>query len=358
MQYISGVLYMFITVVLFCGIMMLLRKTEKPDGGTVVLPRFMLIIGIVCCAVFLIPASVILLNDGSGVHAFVLLVISLLSSTLIVGFINCRIVYNEEYLVAKNFLGIKRKYGYNEITAIQIGSTAVKLYMGKCAVHIDEIAEGGDEFLACAKKQYRKHNKGREIPLVKPKTDFIFKGNVVNPGGHIFVYSIVVLFCVGGIILFAVASAPKKPEDLDYSTVSFSRYEVHELTLRLYTENESMYYSVLTELLSDSDKFISLCESGESFDIGFLYDEDDEPHYDIESIAGRDGTIFLTLDAGNKYRSVGAWGIGSIVGAMGLVWIVFVAVSIYVGRHPEKFSRRFIRWFFKDEHIREQSYKK
>lgn len=63
MQYISGVLSMFITGVLVYGIMTLLRKTEKPEGGTVVLPRFMLIIGIVCCAVFLIPASVILFTD-------------------------------------------------------------------------------------------------------------------------------------------------------------------------------------------------------------------------------------------------------------------------------------------------------
>ena len=347
-------------VVLFVGIINLLRKPIKADEHTVVLPGSLLIIGTVCCAMFLIPSIIIFMTSGFDMLALIFTAFALLAAGLIVAFINCRITYDENSFTAKNFFGIKRKYSYNDIKAIKGNSKDVKLYVGTHTVHIDELAIGKDEFLLCAKKQYCKHNNGNQILNLKSKCD-IFNGNVNNPGEFIFVYALVFVLCAGMIIFIAINSATENPGGLYVSSLAFSRCEIHEENLRLYVDNESMYYGIpaYEKVLSDADKFILLCESGMSFDVGYaIYDKADTPHYGIESIIGKDGAIYLSTKAIHDYQRSVVRTLYLIFGGFELIWLFYIFMSIYIGRHPQKFSRRFIRLFFKDGYIKISNWNK
>ena len=80
--------------------------------------------------------------------------------SLIVGFINCRISYDEDGFVSKNFLGIKRKFTYDQVTAIKENLRESYIYMGDRRVMVDQLAVGGDEFIKLVKKKYWRFWKG------------------------------------------------------------------------------------------------------------------------------------------------------------------------------------------------------
>lgn len=359
MQYIAGGLSLVIAIVLVNGLLILLRRPVNIKDKTVILPKFLLIIGIICSGVFLIPTVIILFLNESAVLLIAFTVFSLWGASLIVAYYNCRIIYDESTFTSKNFFGCKHTFTYNQITAIQGKAMDVKLYMGKRVVRIDALAVGKFEFLAFAKKQYRKQNNGKAIPTATAKAD-IFNGNVEQPGELIFVYVLIGLLCIGTMAVFAIASAPRNADDLEYATLAFERYEIQDNKLLLYTSDDSTYYSVpaYEELLSDVNDFLNLCNSGEAFDVGYvIYDDAKAPHYGLESIARIDGTIYLSMEVVHNYRWGEAWAFYLIFGGLTVIWFAFVAISIYVGRNPEKFSRRFIRLFFKDGYVRQSKIK-
>lgn len=353
MQYIGYIISALITAVVFNGIFVLLHKPSKSDGNMVKLPLFTLIVGIIC-AVFFLILTVIVLNLNDFIWAaFIFLAFSLLGASLILAYINCRIMYNETEFTAKSFCGVKHTYTYDEITGIHGKNMDVKLYIGKRVIRIDGFSIGKDEFLRFAEKQYRKFNNGKSIPKVVSKTD-IFNGNVENSGEFIFVYVLVGIICIGAIVFFSIVSAPKTDKDLEYKSLSVVRYEVQENDLLLYENDNSMFFKIpaYKELLKDADEFLMLCDNGISFYIGFIENtRSDDPYYEMYSIIVNDKTVYLTIEDVHEYYYGNAWQFYLLIGGLTAVWLVFVVLSIYVGRHPEKFSERFIRLFFKDGYV-------
>lgn len=354
MKYLFGGLSTLITVFMVNGMIALLRKPTKTDSKTVILPKLFLIIGIICTGIFLVPAVIFCFKNTSIILIIAFFVFSLLGASLIIAYLNCRITYDDLCFISKNFWGFKRTFSYDQITGIAGREKNVKLFIGKCVVRIDEFAIGKREFLAFAKKQYRKLNDGNPIPSVKMKTD-IFNGNVENPGEYIFGYSLIGLLCIGIIIFFAIFSMPKDEGDLKYTIVNFQRCEVQRESLHLYVENDSIYYEITsyTELLNDYKSIISQCESGATFEVGYIfYDAEESPHYSVASVVEKGGAVHLTLEAYNEHRSKGVWDFYLLFGGIAVLWFAIVAISIYVGRHPERFSRRFVRLFFKEGYIK------
>lgn len=193
----------------------------------------------------------------------------------------------------------------------------------------------------------KKQPKTREV---KKKWYDVFNGHVSSPGEFILIYVMIGAISIGAMIMLAVASTPKAAEDLTYKTLSFERYEVQDKNLRLYAENEP-YYTIPAygELMTNPEVFTSAVADGTTFVVGYeYYDEADIPYYGIESIVGTDGVVYLSMDEVHEYR----WGEATIAvavfGFLTVFWIIYVALSIYVGRNPDKFSRKTIRLFFKD----------
>lgn len=353
MEYIAGGLAVLITIMLVRGILSLPGKPDCKESQTVALPRSLLIVGIICSAAFGITAVIILLQDGFTALAAISFVFSLLGISLVLAYLNCRIIYDESYFTYRNFWGFKYTFSYDQITAIQGKTKDVKMYVGKRVVRIDELAIGKYQFLFFAEKQYRKINQGQPIPTAVKKD--LFNGNIEQPGVFIICYVLVGLLCIGAILFVAIDFAPRGADDLEYASLAFERYEIEDNSLLLYAQNDRMYYWIpaYDELLLDAEKFFALCDSGAAFEIGYiLYDHADVPYYGVESVTGEDGTIYLTMEAVYNYHSGNVWAFYLIFGGLGFVWFAYVAASVYVGRHPEKFSRRVIHMFFRDDYIR------
>lgn len=353
MPYILGGLSIFIAIDLVTGILTLLRRPAAPDGQQVILPKAVPVIGIVCSGAFLIPAVVLLAQRESPGLCLLFILFALLGASLVAAYKNCRIIYDETSFTAGDFWGRKRTYAYHEITSMQGGSMDVKLYVGRKVIRIDELAVGKREFLAHARKQYRKRNDGKPIPAAKAKTD-IFKGNVNNPGEFIFVFALITAFLLGFFVLIAVTSLPASAEDLQYETLSFARYEIRDDTfLDLYSGKDSTPYTVPADILTDADEFIAACDAGETFEVCYVvYNDTDTPRKTLEYITDSDGTVYLTRNAVHEYNKRAARAFYWFGGGIMLIWLVFVGLSIYVGRNPQKFSRRIIRLFFKDGYVR------
>ena len=188
----------------------------------------------------------------------------------------------------------------------------------------------------------------------KNKSD-IFNGNVNAPGEFIFIYALISIMCIAVLIFFAVSSAPKDPDGLQYDDVRFSRYEIEDDHLHLYIDGKDQYYSVpaYQETLTDAEGFLRLSMDDTVFRIGYVsYPKADPPHKGLESITDANGTVYLTAEAVHAYRWGDAPAFYAFFGGITIVWLVFVLLSIYIARHPERFSRRTIRLFFKDGVIR------
>lgn len=353
MPYILGGLTTFITIVLVNGLLALLRRPASPDRQQVILPKALPVIGLVCSCAFLIPAVILLAQRKSPGLCFLFILFALLGASLVVSYKNCRIFYDESSFTVGDFWGRKRTYAYHEITAIQGSSMDVKLYVGRTVIRIDELAVGKREFLAHARKQYRKRNDGKPIPAAKARTD-IFKGNVNNPGEFIFVFALITAFLLGFFVLIAVTSRPAKAEDLQYETLSFARHEIRDDTyLDLFSGNDSTPYTVPAGILTDADEFIAACDTGKTFDVCYVvYDDTDAPRKTLESITSSDSAVYLTREAVHEYNKRAARAFYWFGGGMMLIWLVFMGLTIYVGRNPQKFSRRVIRLFFKDGYVR------
>lgn len=208
------------------------------------------------------------------------------------------------------------------------------------------------EVIQMSGKRKSKHKKAH--PSRKSRWD-VFNGNVSNPGEFLFIYSLIGAMCVAVIILFVIQSAPKSPEDFLYAQVCFNRYEIDGEQLRLYSGSSEKYYEIpaYTQLLSAPEAFLRLCDEGASFQVGYEdYAKADTPYFGLESITGSDGTVYLTMEAVREYRWKDAWAFYLLFGGITLLWFLVVGLSIYAGRHPQKFSPRFIRLFFKDGYVR------
>ena len=201
-----------------------------------------------------------------------------------------------------------------------------------------------------------KKNRHNKAMARDQKNSFdIFNGNVNNPGELIFVYSLIGIICIATLIFFAVSSAPKDPDALQYADVQFSRYEIEDAHLHLYIDGKGQYYSVpaYQETLMEAEKFLSSCAGNTVFRVGYIdYPDADQPHCGLESITDSEGTVYLTMEAVHEYRWGDAPAFYAIFGGITIVWFIFVLLSIYIGRHPEQFSRRTIKLFFKDGVIR------
>ena len=153
MKYITRIIENLLTPILEKIILSLFHYSRNYKTGVVYLNKFLAILGTICSAIFLIPAIITLIFDQPLWVPIIFLALASLGASLIIGFINCRISYDEDGFVSKNFLGIKRKFTYDQVTASKENLRESYLYMGERRVMVDQLAVGGDEFIKLVKKK-------------------------------------------------------------------------------------------------------------------------------------------------------------------------------------------------------------
>lgn len=334
-----------------------LHRPQNGDGRTVHLPKLLLVIGIICTAVFLIPACYFIFFEkelgGLGILAM-----SLLSSSMIIGYVNQRIYYDEDGFTAKSFFGIKRRYSYSDIEYIYGDAKKdSKIIANGRKIHLDEIAVGKFEFIAFAKKQYRTLNAGAKIPY-KEKTsrfDAVFNGNVKNPGAQIFIYILIFVLIVGVIVLGVVLNKPTEMDDLQFNTVTVNSYEINDeyIYLDINGFKTEPYLRGYRQTVADQARFMALLNEKQKFEIGYnTFVDDGVTEYRIEYIRDKNGTVLTTPEDFYEFYQHDFNIIMSIMVSFLVLWVIYVLFVIYVGRNPKKFSPKLVHKLYKEGSIK------
>ena len=288
--------------------------------------------------------------------------LALVGGMLILDARNVRILYNEDGFFRYNLWGRCRRYSYGDITAIS-GTTDqdVILWVGKHPVRVDFSFSGKDAFLAQAQKQYAARHNGSAIPRKRPKWD-VYNGNANGSGAEIVLvlYGVLVLLCFGLAILGFFGSRSDADPSLESGIMTFSRYEVRRGDLMLYIEaSPAVRYEVsgYWRQLTDPNSFLDGCDSGAQFRVEYTVPKNGNTRT-VWSISGRDGTEYLTIAEHRQYLRGNMLVLCRVSGFFALLVVFFLVMSIRVGRHPERYSRRFVHLFFKPGYINTKNCKK
>ena len=326
---------------------------KKAEKGKVYLPKSIAMIGAVSAVLFLIPTLITAFSDEPIWIPIAFLCFSLLGASLIVAFINCRIYYDEKSFVSKNFLGIKRRYTYDQITGIRENIHESYLYVGKRKVMVDGMAIGSLEFLSFVRKQYRKCHNGKYPPVIRKNND-IFRGNVAEPAGFIFAFILMGLFIVGfGIFMAWMIFCPFSANNTLQKQVAFTEYERQEEALVLTTADRQIYKIEFKDQAFDDAEIRALCDGKTQVTVHYkeIKPEDEADYGSVKALI-RDGKELLRFEETSRWQREEMWPLIFFPIGFAVFWGSLVAATIIVGRNPHKFKPWVIRLFFKDGYIR------
>lgn len=346
MKYVISLIFSLIGGAIIGGISALLRKPKDDESNIVVLPKLLLVIGLIFSAVFLIIALIVLFSDEIFLSLFFVL-FSLIGVFLIIGYINCRIVFNKDDFTYKTFFGIKRTIQYKDLTSISGNKRDVKLYAGKRIIRIDESASNKDKFISYAKLQYKKYNNGNSIPKSIKKD--IFNNHVENPEEFILVFSILAIVFLSFTIFIISYSIPIGEKEFEDKTVVIEKYEVSEEDLVLFDTagNKYIIYQY-NSIISNEKSFIDELDNNAEIKLSVRYNEkSDSPFYLVSEIESKDSEKYLSYDVWRKNQVKSSIKVLGIIFSIYLVMFAMISLHIYVGRNPNKFSDKVLHMFFK-----------
>ncbi len=329
------------------------RSSKQNEYGKVYLPKPILIIGIVISTVLLIPALALLFSEDAIIETICFFAFSLLGDVLIVAYVNCRIFYDDEGFIHKSFWGIRRRFNYDQVTAIKDDTHERYLYVGRKRIMVDEFAVGGDEFISFVKKKYRTLNNGQTMPRINRDKHDIFKGNVNSAGQFIFAYTLVSVIMTGLLIVVICYTyfTPKSESNTEEHTVSFVTCEKVSGDIILTSADNHIYKIRFADELIDINTILSIC-NGKSLTVYSteITPDKEENYFSVRAIEYK-GEHILSFDETNRMHQKGNTPGVIYIALLWFVSVAYIALSIYVGRNPRKFSRRFVRLFFKAGYV-------
>ncbi len=353
MRYVFQGLSFALIPIIVSGILGYLRQPKIEEDGKVYLHKFLAVLGIIGSAVFLIPAVIVAFRSPQAWSCIPFLLLSLLSATLIIAFVNCRIVYDEEYFVSKNFLGIKSQFTYDQVTAIKENSHETYIYIGKKRVMVDKLSVGGETFIKFVKKKYRTLHDGKSLPKIYKTKHDLFNGNVRDAGGFLFAYILVGVLTVG-LFIFSIyyTYAPSTPNNTIEQSVRFVSCEKSKEEITLTSSDNQIFKIRFTDEQFKVKKIPMLCD-GKTLVITYSTEvtpKYEESYYSLQAIKYNDKYV-LTFEETQRLHRQEYTSLVAIAGGMCLVWGAIVACSIIIGRNPKRFSKRVVKLFFKEESI-------
>lgn len=348
------ILSIFVFAIVIWGFIVMLKTPPNVEKGKVRESKFLVIFGIISTTLLIIPTILCaLFSDTVGV-SFGFLFFALLSSTLIIAFINCRIFYTDEYFVYKNFFGIKKKFTYEEVSGIRNDISDKFLHVGNKTISINALAVGGIEFLAAVQKGYKKAHDGKQLPRITKSKYDIFNGNLHNVSGHIAAYALCIVIGIVCIVLGILITT--KSFDIDNTLKSemvFTSFVVERDDIVIKNDEDIICKIHYVNDGFDTSKIQRICDGKTALEV-YYCDVDssrEEDYYSIKAIYDRK-TCILSFDESNLMYRHGNWFALPIMCIMALIMFGFVAISIVIGRNPQKFSKKIVYFFFRKEYIK------
>lgn len=332
----------------------MLSHIEKPrqgEAGKVYLPTFMALIGIVCCAMFTALAILVFYVDLSPWLALIPTPLALLSASLILLTVNCRIFYDDHGFTYRSFFGITRRYTYQDITAIRENTQESYLYVGKRRVLVDRYAVGSKEFIVLVKQRYSMLHPGKTLPKAPPSRLDPFNGHVSNVGLILFGFVLLSAFAVG-LLIFTVVNiffSPSTPENTIRQSVCFESYYVQKNELGLLSTDGRSYVIRHYGEPFDTTTITNLC-NGIAVLTTYsekMTPEGKEPYYLLKAVE-LGGVELLGFEETDRFYRKEFWPTILAAAVFCLIVAALITGSIIVGRNPQKYSQRTIRFFFRN----------
>ena len=348
-----GLTFLLIPIIV-TGFLRYFRQSKQAEENTVYLPKLFAILGAISSAIFLIPALITVFSDGSLWKPIPFLLLSLLGAALIIAFVNCRISYDEEGFVSKNFFGVKRKFTYQQVTAIKENMFEKFIYIGKRRILVDQFSIGGDTFIKLVKRKYRTMHDGQSLPKIHKTKHDIFKGNVKDTGGFLFTYILIGVLVIG-LLIFAIHLTyftTSTPRNTIKQSVHFVSCTTKEEEIVLTSANHQIYIIQFIDKQFDVKDIQDLCDGNKLVTIYSkeITPADGENYYLAKAIAYNNNYV-LSFDETNKLHRQEYTLLVIVAVVMCFAWGALVSFSIIIGRNPKKFSKRLIKLFFKDGYI-------
>lgn len=354
MRYIVQGLTFLLIPIIVNGVLGYLREPKQAEDGKVYLPKFFAIFGAIASAIFLIPTVITVFLDEPLWVPILFLMLSSLGAIFIIAFVNCRISYDQDGFIHKSFFGIKRKFTYEQVTAIKENTHETFLYVGRRRLMVDELSIGGYYFIALVKKKYRTIHNGKSLPKIYKTKHDIFNGHIQDTGVFLAFYVLGGAFAVAFLIFVAYYTyAPSTPNNTIEESIIFVSYEQSEEEIILTSSDNQIYKIRFIDEQFNANGIPTLCDGTT---VVTIYSTEvtpkyEESYYSIKAIKYNDN-YFLSFDETNRLYRQEYVLLVIIVAVMCLAWGAFVIFSIIVGRNPKRFSKRVIRWFFKDGYVK------
>ncbi len=336
------------------GILGVLSCPRTAKTGKVRLPRFFLILGIAEAAFCLAPAVITIFSGERIWVPIAFFVLSLLGDTLIIAFINCRISYDEEGFVAKKFFGMKIKATYEQVSGIRENTHETYIYVGKRRIMVDEFSIGGKEFINFVKRKYILSHDGQSLPRIQNAKNDIFKGNLNKPNEFLVIYIVITavyLILVTG--MFYLVCIPDNENSTQEQTLSFLSCEVEEENVVFLSEAGEIYKLSLDSAQSNIRDIIEICSEGKELTTYSrkISPDDGEEYYSVKALKYEGEYLVSFKETGKPTKQDGWFGFVFFFTQF-LLWIIYVVLSVRIARNPRKYSRKVIRFFFKDGAIK------
>lgn len=328
------------------------RRSKKthyhPKSGTVKLPVFYLIIGILTLPFFAF-LCIMGLRESIG-FAIVGGVLTILSLAIITVSVNWRITFDPVGFTYRNFFRISRHYSYDEVTAIRFDKTAI-IYIGKKIISIEELYDNRNAFLHSLKIHAR-HARRTESKL--------FGGNIRNPEEFVFTNWMILIMVIGSAGFMFWSFKNLKPDDLtavtvDISASSLEKEEDGDEYLALHADGyEKPFKLWYPEDMSDLAEMQAEIEGDTLFTLyyekGKKSPEEVRTEGAVVHMVTCDAHTHLSLESINR-RNREMRILAVTLGAAGTALLgIYVAVSSYIMRHADRFPNA-VRWFVKDSYI-------
>ena len=333
------------------------KERYQTRNGHVFLPGFIGVIGIVGMLVFHIPLAAIAFSGGPVAVFAVMCCFAWLSSSLTIARLNCRIDYDDTGFTRTNFFGIKKRLSYDDLTGQYQANGETVLYAKDHPVKIDRLAYGKYDFISFAKKQWRIANGGDSLPKIKNyPSDALFRKNVKESGSFIVLYSLMMALSLVMVVIISILGFKQtQSEDLTYADVTVKNVETVKKEIRITTQ-ETDYYFVLCghkALLKDDPEMIEkLTDSGEKFRFGYILSGASGKEYGyVYTVSQSDGTELLSLETANRYGRNNTLLCVALFSGFFVLFLFCMIITIRSGRHPERYSKRIKKLFFKDGYI-------
>ena len=356
MKYIvRGLCYLMIPVIV-SGVLAFLKRPKKAEAEKVYLPKFFLLLGLIASVLFLVPAVItVSLDESLWIVSMVFLMFSLLSASLMVAFINCRVSYDDEGFIAKNFFGIKRRFTYDQVTGIREGMHEDHIYVGTRKVTIDAFSVGGKEFLDHVKKKYRTIHDGRALPKIHKAKYDIFNGNVHDTTGFVVVFVMISVLIIALEVFFVwqVYFSASSADNTVERQVTFASCVVRDDEIALRSSENQLYKIRFVGEGFRAEAIEAICD-GTTVVTAYsdeVTPDDGEDYFSVKAIR-KDGVDLLSFEETNRWYKEEYWPLVIVPVVLAILWGGCIAGTIIVGRNPKKFSKRVVRLFFKDGYIK------